>query len=61
MTTQDRTLYGCPSWCTFDHDGGPFIEPGGHKRPLAALREDGVDLYVYPSEEPHVTGVAGWP
>ena len=37
MTNQDRSLYGCPSWCNFDHAGEGFMEPGDHKRDLAHL------------------------
>ena len=53
---QDRTLYGCPSWCTFDHAGDILMEPGDHKRALAKLTDefgDSVGLYVGPGQPLH--------
>jgi hypothetical protein len=54
----DRTLYGCPSWCTFEI----YIEPGDHKRSrddLAGEYGDSVGLYVHPGEPIEVTVFLG--
>jgi hypothetical protein len=61
-TTQDRTLYGCPSWCTFDHAGEILMEPGDHKHELATLGDpfgDSVGLYIAPNDPTHVTVFLG--
>jgi hypothetical protein len=57
-TPTDRTLYGCPSWCAFDHAGEILMEPGDHMRDLAKLSADefgdSVGLYVAPTQPIHV-------
>lgn len=61
-TTEDRTLYGCPSWCNFDHAGEILMEPGDHKRDLAHLAGplgDSVGLYVGPDQPPHLMAFIG--
>jgi len=39
--TEDRALYGCPSWCNFDHAGEIYVDPGEHTRALAQLASGG--------------------
>jgi hypothetical protein len=59
---QDRALYGCPPWCTFDHAGPVYMEPGDHRRRLADLGDehgDSVALYVGPEQPMHVTVFLG--